>query len=425
MKIRCILLIVVVWTLGYGQVIVSTGGDSDVLSGKHGFKPMFSPTSLKLLQEQAAEVEDCFKLDPPNSSSVFLLSTLLERVHVDESQTRGEAVKVLLGTEVFQSLELHATAAFRNSTNEEVRLSTMRLIKCGLGSSAIDEDLRQIVSRGLICMQNKSPLPSSFTFLFSAAETLALSGDDCGFPILSFSLRSNRLSDALKQRALKVYFQTRNLPDDNVIRTLLMSENVETAFYSSKLLERMSREKAYMYLDDVVSKFNSFFPESGPQSGNSLPRNALLSELTTFLCDACRHNALSESAENGLKKAVLRGLMTDDEATQEILMSLFALIAGDDTVEISRKMLESGNSMIRARAALALSNCSPKVISSFSDRLIAMLSAEQSSEALSFEQMFSLYTLRRGLGETRIRPIVSIDEFSALKEHITRQYIEK
>ena len=117
--------------------------------------------------------------------------------------------------------------------------------------------------------------------------------------------------------------------------------------------------------------------------------------------------------------------MTDDEATQEILMSLFALIAGDDTVEISRKMLESGNSMIRARAALALSNCSPKVISSFSDRLIAMLSAEQSSEALSFEQMFSLYTLRRGLGETRIRPIVSIDEFSALKEHIARQYIEK
>jgi len=338
------------------------------------------------------------------------------KTRVFNPAARSRAAKGLLSPTRYSALE-NVCVGQLNSSNEVVRILSMRVLSQSLGSSAGKPHMESMLDESMKALQGDDEVTISPNELFAIAESLAYLKDTNGVKVLESVLRSDRSPSFLKRRAIKA-IDYLGIPFSGKIESdLLLSDDAALAYTAFD--SRGSQTTNSAVISAAIRQLQNL--EADYVNKQMLSRNqcTLLLQIASIIKNASRKGILSKDQRDGVKKTVNFLADVQDENVQGRIGSLFAELANDQDSDLIGRLLQSDSARVRSRAALALSQCSSKSIRSQKDVLIDLLD-DNSADVRNF----ALYALRKGLGE-KAGNYLSDAEFKIQRAKVLENYRKK
>lgn len=303
---------------------------------------------------------------------------------------RREVAEDILGSDRYQRLE-KACLDNLKSSNTDLRIECIKMLTQGLGSEKPLNDLNAELKNALEMISEGKANPLTPLELFAVAEGLAYLKDPSGSEILYSVLRTEDSPVILKLRAIEAIGYANASLNDRIKTGLFLSKNAHVAYkafdaFAENFGEPVNFEAAIKQLDRLHEDCQDDGELSRDQRG-------LLLHLSVELRLSIRKNNLSPKQVQALKGKVKQILETNDPVVQEEIVGLFADLAGDEDIDLIRRLLASDSPDVSSIAALALAHCSKETIKQQADILFGMLESESRKV-----RNYALFALQVGIG---------------------------
>ena len=338
------------------------------------------------------------------------------KTRVFNSAARSNAARELLSPARYLALE-NACIGQLESSNEVVRILSMRVLAQSLGSHKGKHHMEGLLKKGLKALQGDGEVTISPNELFAIAESLAYLNNHNGVEVLESALRSDGSPSFLKRRAIKALDYLGIPLSGRIESDLLLSDDAAVAYTAFDSIGSQTTNS--VVVSAAIRQLQNLKTDYVNKQMLSRNQCTLLVKISTILVIASREGVLSKDQRDGIKTTVNFLADVQDENVQGRIGSLFAELANDEDSELISRLLKSDSTRVRSRAALALSQCSSKTIRSQKEVLIGLL-----DDSSADVRNFALYAVRRGLGE-KAGNYLSDAEFRTQKAKVLENYRKK